>query len=366
MSKSVSLGKLSSSVIYILLVIFAVGCSKSSNSAQNNKSVDLEIAMEEDIISEKTESHVDLEIDMEEDILSEKIESHVNVDEQKSLIPLRPQWRSEDLTYGPDFTIYYKTYYDDFVRGYLMWIDYPDINLKEEIEDYFIMDQKGNVKIDSLVDLFFDSRTIEMDENVLKNIFYSYGYEVDFKSTIINDLHVRFVEINEIDGLSLYPSRIFIQTWDNEHIYLQDITGPIPRKIRSIITVDDKEDPIMIAHSTSVSEDYISEEELIFWVFRGSYWNLTSLEYTIDSSHAHNAGNAFPDENRESLYDPFYYPDGIVYRPSIQCDGVNYYTYRLGVMEEIDKNKRFRMIGICEYEDKAEVVNDCYIEFEIN
>jgi len=140
MSKFVSLGKLSSSIIYILLVIFAVGCSKSSNTAQNNKSVDLEIAMEDDI-------------------LSEKIESHVNVDEQKSLTPLRPQWRPEDLTYGPDFTIYYKTYYDDFVRGYLMWIDYPDINLKEEIEDYFIMDQKGNVKIDSLVDLFL---TVEL------------------------------------------------------------------------------------------------------------------------------------------------------------------------------------------------------------
>jgi len=347
MSKFVSLGKLSSSVIYILLLIFAVGCSKSSNSAQNNKSVDLEIAMEEDIISEKTESHV-------------------NVDEQKSLTPLRPQWQPEDRTYDPNNTIYYKTYYDHFSRGYIMHIKFPDINLKKEIEDYFTMDQKGNVEIDSLVDLFFDSRTIEMDENVLKNICYSYGYEVDFKSTSINDLHMRFVEINEIDGLSLYPSRIFIQTWDNEHIYLQNITGPIPRKIKSIITVDDKEDPIMITHSTSVSKDYISEEELIFWAFRGSYWILISLEYTIDSSHAHNAGNAFPDENRESLYDPFYYPDGIVYRPSIQCDGVNYYTFRLGVMEEIDKNKRFRMIGICEFEDRAEVVNDCYIEFEIN
>ena len=117
MSKSVSLGKLLSSVIYILLVIFAVGCSKSSNSAQNNKSVDLEIAMEEDIISEKTESHVDLEIDMEEDIISEKIESNVNVDEQNSLTPLMPQWRPEDRTYAPKYTIYYKTYYDDFVRS---------------------------------------------------------------------------------------------------------------------------------------------------------------------------------------------------------------------------------------------------------
>jgi len=63
MSKFVFLGKLLSSVIYILLIIFAIGCSKSSNT---NKWVDLEVAMEEDV-------------------LSEKIESHVNLDEQKNL-----------------------------------------------------------------------------------------------------------------------------------------------------------------------------------------------------------------------------------------------------------------------------------------
>jgi len=345
MSKFVFLGKLLSSVIYILLIIFAIGCSKSSNT---NKWVDLEVAMEEDV-------------------LSEKIESHVNLDEQKKLIPLMPQWRPEDRTYAPKYTIYYKTYYDDFVRGYIKHIIFPDISLNEEIEDYFTMDEKGDVKMDNLVDLFFDSRTIEIDENILKNMCYSYGYEINFQSTSINDLHVRFVEITEIDGLLLYyPSCILIQTWDNEHIYLQDITGPIPGKIRSVITIDDKEDPIMIVHFTSVSADYIAEEELIFWAFRGSYWILTSLELTIDSSHAHNAGDLYPDINREGLFDPVYYPDGIVYRPSEQCDGVNYYTFRLGVMEEIDKNKRFRMLGIYDGNGTTVVVTNCYIEFEIN
>ena len=347
MPKFVSPGKLSSCIIYILLVIFAVGCSKNSNTAQNSKSVDLEIAMEEDIISEKTESHV-------------------NVDEQKSLTPLMPQWQPEDRTYDPSNTIYYKTFHDDFVRGYIMCINFPNINLKEEIEDYFTMDQKGNVKIDYLVDLFFDSRTIEMDENILKNICYSYGYKVNFKSTSINDLHVRFVEINEIDGLSLYPSRILIQTWDNEHIYLQDITGPIPRKIRSVITIDDKDDPIMIVHSTSVSADYISEEELIFWAFKGSYWILTPLELTVDSSHAHRAGDMYPDENRDSLFEPVYYLDGIVYRPSVQGDGLHTFTHRLGIMEEIDKNKRFRMIGIYDSHGRTVESSGGYLEFEIN
>jgi len=148
MLKIISYGKLLISTIFILLVIFAIGCSKS-NTDKNNKWVDLE--------------------DIKEDIRSKKTESHVNVDEQKSLIPLMPQWQPEDRTYDPDNTVYYKTYYDDFVRGYIMCINFPNINPKEEIEDYFTMDEKGNVKIDNLANLFFDSRTIEMDENILKN-----------------------------------------------------------------------------------------------------------------------------------------------------------------------------------------------------
>ena len=325
--------------------MFAIGCSKS-NTDKNNKWVDLEVAIKEDILSEKTETHV-------------------NANEQKSLIPLMPQWQPEDRTYDPDNTIYYKTYYDDFVRGYIMCINFPNINLKEEIEDYFTMDEKGNVKIDYLADLFFDSRTIEMDENILKNICFSYGYEINFQRTRINDLHVRFVEISEIDGLLLYPSRILIQTWDNEHIYLQDITSPISRKIKSVITIDNKENPIMIVHSTGISVDYISEEELSFWAFRGSYWVLTPLELTVDSSHAHNTSGLYADINRDSLYDPVYYRDGIVYRPSMQGDGLHSYIFRLGKMEEIEKNISFRLNGISDTLGRTFVESNCYLEFEI-
>jgi len=346
MLKIISSGKLLISAFFILLIMFAIGCSKS-NTDKNNKWVDLEVAIKEDILSEKTETHV-------------------NADEQKSPIPLMPQWQPEDRTYDPDNTIYYKTYYDDFVRGYIMCINFPNINLKEEIEDYFTMDEKGNVKIDYLADLFFDSRTIEMDENILKNICYSYGYEVDFQSTSINDLNVRFVEINEIDGLLLYPSRILIQTWDSEHIYLQDITSPISRKIRSVITIDNKEDPIMIVHSTGISVDYISEEELSFWAFRGSYWVLTPLELTVDSSHAHSAGELYADINRDSLYDPVYYRDGIVYRPSMQGDGLHGFIFRLGKMEEIENNINFRLIGISDSLGRTLEKSNCYLEFEIN
>jgi len=57
----------------------------------------------------------DADLDYGRRYFSEKTESYVNVDKQKSLTPLIPQWRPEDLTYGPDYTIYYKTYYYDFV-----------------------------------------------------------------------------------------------------------------------------------------------------------------------------------------------------------------------------------------------------------
>lgn len=144
------------------------------------------------------------------------------------------------------------------------------------------------------------------------------------------------MEIKEIDGLSLYPSYILIQSWNNEYIYLQDITSPIPRKIRSVITLDDRQEPKMIVHSSELSPDYLSEEELSFWTYRDSYWILTSMDFKIDSSNAHSAGDMYPDLNRESLFNPVYYQDGIVYQPSIQGDGINSYTYRLGKMEEIE------------------------------
>lgn len=48
----------------------------------------------------------------------------------------------------------------------------------------------------------------------------------------------------------------------------------------------------------------------------------------------------------EQVYEPKYYRDGIVYRPSVQYTYVQrkrmYFTIQLGKLEEIEKNKSFQ------------------------
>lgn len=293
---------------------------------------------------------------------------NINVElktEEKKYIPVESKWQDGDNDYDPNDTIYHKTYYDDFVRGLTKKIKYPDVNLQEELEDYFIIDENAYDKTDKLVDMFFDDRTINMEEQDLKDLFYSHGYLLHLHHATIQDIQVRFVEIQEIGGLSFYPSRILIQTWDDEHVYMQDITGPIPRKIRSFLVIDDKEEPQLIVHSSGFSKEYISEEELSFWKYRGSYWILTPMELEIDTSHAHNMEDMYPDLDRDTLFEATYYRDGIAYRPSIQGDGLHPFTFRLGAMIEIEKNKSFRLTAIVE--TLGRTLNDihCYIQYEI-
>ena len=331
--------------IFLILIICVVGCSNNNYENREN-------------IAETSIENNDVLKNMEEALSPES--------NRGELKPLKPQWQADDRTFNPEDTIYYKTFYDDFVQGSIMDIKFPDINHKDNLDDYFIMNQNTEEKWDSLVSLFFDNRTIEIEEKVLRDLFFSFGYEIYFHSSNIDDLCVRFIEICEINGLALYPELILMQSWDNDYIYLQNITAPIPRKIRSFIVLDNSEEPRLIVHSSGLSESYLSEEELSFWSFRGSYWILTSIDLTIDSSHAHSAGNMYPDEDRNNLFEPTYYQDGIVYRPSVQGDGLHSYTYRLGKMEEMEKNKSFKLIGIRDVEGRALENPGCYITFEIN
>lgn len=41
---------------------------------------------------------------------------------------------------------YYKTYYDDFVRGKIQHIEYPDINIKGELEEYFLHENEFELR----------------------------------------------------------------------------------------------------------------------------------------------------------------------------------------------------------------------------
>ena len=273
------------------------------------------------------------------------------------------------LEYDFNDTVYSKEYYTkNFGAAKIMFIRNPDVNLQEELEDYFnVGDYAEGLRI--LSDMFFDNRSIEMDEEELVLLFYSHGYLLYLHNVEIKGLHVRLVEIQELNDLSLYPSVILIQSWDDGHIYLEDITGPIPRKVRSIFTIDDKENPQMVIHSSGLSEDYIWEEELSFWEFQGTYWALIPMELDVDTSRAHMEGDYYPDLDRDELFPTVYYRDGIVFRTSIQNDTARYthkFTFRLGKMEEIEKNKIFRLVAIYDLECRPyKSILYGYIQFTI-
>lgn len=296
------------------------------------------------------ESEKTSEQDETEEMEDEK--NRATEEKKHTLVPMKYQWQEGDMDYDPEDTIYYKTYYDDFVRGKIQHIEYPDINIKGELEEYFLHEDDFE-RWDNLVEMFFDYRTIEMPEEELKSLFYKHGYSLCLQSTEMQDLHVRFVEITEIGGLSLYPTRIMIQTWDADHVYLQNITSPIPRKIMSIFSVDNREPYHMVVHSSGLSRDYVDEQELSFWEYRGTYWALVPMNLDMD---------------RDELFEAFYYRDGIAYRPSRQLDIIYSVTVKLGKMEEVKKNKIFRLVAVYESEELGAIEwssGDTYIQFEI-
>ena len=267
-----------------------------------------------------------------------------------------------------DNSIYDKEYYDFFREGKMMWIRFQEENLQENLEDYFeVGDYAEGPEI--LADMFLDKRTIEMDEEELKELFYRHGYLLYLHHKEVAGLHIRLVEVQEIEGLSLYPIRIAIQTWDEKNIYIEDITAPIPRKIRDFLIIEEDEALRMIIHSSGVSVDYVVEEELSFWEFSDNgKWNLTPLKLEIDTSHAHIARDGYADLDRDELFPAIYYRDGIAFGSSRQNDMSNNgpTTVRLGKLEEIEKNKSFRLLGIYEILGRTYLtVEGCYIQFRI-
>ena len=158
-----------------------------------------------------------------------------------------------------------------------------------------------------------------------------------------------------------------MQTWDEEHIYLQDITGPIPRKIREVMTVERNGVRQLVVHSTGLSREYVAEEELSFWELNGTGWILVPIELEIDTSHACNLGNYFPDLDRDTLYEACFYRDGIAYRPSLQPSNEwgDKEVLRLGIMEVVEKNKSFRLNAVSDVEGETIKSLSGYIQFDI-
>ena len=339
--------------ILILIMLFTASVSSCRLVTQNKDE-----SMQTHTLEESAgDNHVNILQEQQDEVATDT----------KERTPVMAQWQTGDIDFDYQDTVYSKTFYEGFREGKIMDIRYPEVNIQEDMKDYFDVDDNIVEGMYILADMFFDNRTIEMDEEELQQLFYSHGYYLYLHNADIDQLHIRLIEIQEIDGLTLYPSRILIQTWDDEHIYLSDITGPIPRKIRSFLTIDDKEKPQMIIHSSGFSADYVSEEELSFWEFHGSYWVLTPMELEIDTAHAHSAGDLYGDLDRDKLFPAVYYRDGIVYRSSSQGDGraAAYITFRLGKMEEIEKNKIFRLVGIYENFGRTFEQSRCYIQYTI-
>ncbi len=51
-----------------------------------------------------------------------------------------------------------------------------------------------------------------------------------------------------------------------------DITADIPRKIRNLIVIDDREFPQFILHASDFDGNYMEQEELIFFKFKRTGW----------------------------------------------------------------------------------------------
>ena len=267
-----------------------------------------------------------------------------------------------------EHSIYDKDYYDPYYEGKIMRIRFQEENFQESLEDYVVGNYAEGPEI--LADMFLDRRTCDMGEEELKKLFYRHGYLLSLHHKKINDLHIRLVEVEEMDGLSLYPIRIAIQTWDENNIYMEDITAPIPRKIRDFLIIENEGALRMVIHSSGVSVDYVVEEELSFWKLNDNgYWELTPMKLEVDTSHAHNTRDGYPDLDRDELFPAVYYKDGVAFRASRQsdmsCNGR--YTFRLGKLEEIEKNKSFCLRGIYEVLGRTYVwkYDTCYIRFNI-
>lgn len=137
---------------------------------------DAEIVKERGASERSAQSADQNEPPKESEKTSEQDEPEEMADEKKhTLVPMKYQWQEGDMDYDSEDTIYYKTYYDDFVRGKIQDIEYPDINIKGELEEYFLHEDDFE-KWDNLVEMFFDYRTIEMPEEELKSLFYKHGY----------------------------------------------------------------------------------------------------------------------------------------------------------------------------------------------
>ena len=258
-------------------------------------------------------------------------------------------------------TIFWKDYYKNSKTFLRRGVEYHiPICLQDSLQEYFSIRNPNEETWFSkdIYCMFYDDRTIEMAEEELEILFLQNGYELSSCKGKCGDYHVRFLQYRKKDSYFIYPEHIIMQTWNDSYIYVQEITGPMERKVMDFISVDDREKPLIIVHSSGMTRENVSEEELSFWEFNGNFWSLVPMELEVDYMEAVLLEELKP--GKEADFNPVYYPDGIVFRVSRQFNP--YYmpegevTYKLedgeirymvlGEMEEIEKNKSFKLIMV--------------------
>lgn len=348
---------------------------------------------EKEVGAENSKCNADFRIMQEEegDTLNEKIGGTVDEiegrqkDTKEKREPVEYRYMS-DLG-GPEGfldgenTIFWKDYYRDYKTILRKSVEYHiPICLQDSLQDYFsLRDPNEDTWFPKdIYCMFYDERTIEMTEEELEILFLQNGYELSSCKGKCRDYYVRFLQYRGKDSYYIYPEHIIMQTWNDRYIYVQEITGPMERKVMDFICVDDRENPLAIVHSSSMTRDRVSEEELSFWEFNGNFWSLVPMELEVDYTEAVLLEDLKP--GKEADFNPVYYPDGIVFGASGQYDPIylseGKVTYKpedgnirymtLGKLEEIEKNKSFQLIMVeKDLYWPAEPVGGGFVKFEI-
>lgn len=273
-------------------------------------------------------------------------------------------------------TIFYQDFYKDYHFPYPRGINYfIAVCPQDSLEDYFNQaylyasgEPSSELNRKDIYCMFYDDRTCNMGKEELEILFLQNGYELSICEGACKGYQVRFYQygVKDSDRL-LYPRHIIMQTWDDENVYVQDITSDMQRKVMSFISVDDRENPLIIVHSTAMTREGVPEEELLFWEFDGNCWLLVPLELEIECFMKTARGKTEP--GRIEDFNPIYYKDGIVFRTAVCVEDENGIVSYLKLcdMREINKNKTFQF-ALCEesYHGWNYLIsNDGWVNFEI-
>lgn len=272
-------------------------------------------------------------------------------------------------------TIFYQDFYKDYLFACPIGINYfIAVCPQDSLEDYFNLaylytsgEPASELNRKDIYCMFYDDRTCNMGKEGLEILFLQNGYELSICEGECKGYQVRFYQYGRKDSDRwLYPEHIIMQTWDGGNVYVQDITSIMQRKVMNFISVDDRENPLIIVHSSAMTREGIPEEELLFWEFDGNCWSLVPLGLEIECFMKTARGETKP--GRIEDFNPIYYKDGIAFRTAVYVEGeygiVSY--LKLYNMRAVDKNKTFQ-VSLCEesYDYMNLQPNDGWVNFEI-